>query len=63
MNFLKQGVIDLLEDDGLLVLSRECGYREVLSDVMNSFAVNCPIYQVLRDEVQRKAKRRVYPQC
>ena len=55
MNFLKQGVIDLLEDDGLLVLSRECGYREVLSCVVNSFAVNRPIYQVLRDEVQRKA--------
>lgn len=30
MNFLKQGVVDLLGDDGLLVLSRECGYREVL---------------------------------
>lgn len=55
MNFLKQGVIDLLEDDGLLVLSRECGYREVVDYANNYFAVNCPIYQVLRDEVQRAA--------
>mgnify|MGYP001655777890 FL=1 len=29
MDFLKQAVRDLIVDDGLVVLSRECGYREV----------------------------------
>lgn len=30
MDFLKQAVRDLIMDDGLVVLSRECGYREVI---------------------------------
>ena len=34
MNFLKNAVHDLLLDDGLVVLSRSCGYREV--DVLSS---------------------------
>ena len=34
MNFLKNAVHDLLLDDGLVVLSRSGGYREV--DVLSS---------------------------
>lgn len=51
MNFLKQGVLDLLEDDGLLVLSRECGYREVHACLQNYSIVNSPIYKVLCQKV------------
>ena len=51
MNFLKQGVLDLLEDDGLLVLSRECGYREVHACLQNYSIVNSAIYKVLCQKV------------
>lgn len=47
MNFLKRAVQDLLTDDGLIVLSRSCGYREVFSVYICNLLVIRSFCQIL----------------
>ena len=60
MDFLKEAVRDLIIDDGLVVLSRECGYREVGCLFSLSLLAVRSVYQVLRNEMQNIAKYRLH---
>lgn len=60
MDFLKEAVRDLIIDDGLVVLSRECGYREVGCVSSLSRVAVCSVHQILRNEMQNCGQHRVH---